>query len=41
VQHIFPVLRDRLHIVRICGAAALSGCLRILANRQARFNTDK
>jgi phosphatidylinositol kinase/protein kinase (PI-3 family) len=41
VSFIFPVLRDRLHIVRICGAAALSGYLRILANRQARSNTDK
>ena len=41
VDGIFPVLRSNSQRVRVCAAEALSECLKILALRKARFNTDK
>ena len=41
IDKIFPALWDPKQIVRVCASEALSECLKILAHRQARFNTDK
>ena len=41
IDKIFPVLRDSKQIVRVCAGEALLECLKILANRQARFNTGE
>eukprot|EP00956_Cyclotella_meneghiniana_P005863 scaffold7678_cov94-Cyclotella_meneghiniana.AAC.3 len=39
LDNIFPVLRDRQLIVRVCAADALSECVKILMDRQPNFMT--